>query len=227
MSEMDNGPQLTDVAAIEAALVKLENAVAAGRTRSQCLRRWSEFIRLRDGHRCVDCHEINTLAAHHIARKTFFNVAQYETGNGITLCRECHKEPHCGFNRKPDLSLPVDAQGGEKLPLMERYYSILLDDAIGRTVLREDFYFISDKVLGSFKEMQGYDVTKVFPGSRLEQAYLIIAETECQVRNALASANGFEFGDEPMLPGGIAIFWDDDGGPGTRTNVKCYQPRSS
>lgn len=41
--------------------------------------------------------------------------AQFQTGNGITLCKKCHTEAHTGFNRRPDLSLPMNAQGGEKI----------------------------------------------------------------------------------------------------------------
>ena len=81
------------------------------------------------------------------------------TGNGITLCSICHREMHQGFNARPDLSAPVDAQGGEKLAAMERLYSILTDDAVERGLMREDFYFLSDELLASFKRMQGYDPT--------------------------------------------------------------------
>lgn len=190
-------------------LAKLREALSNRRSRVSCLRRWSEFIRERDGHRCVDCHSRERLSAHHICRKSFFEAAQFDTGNGITLCHACHKEVHAGFNGRPDMSLPVDAQGGEKLASMERLYSILLDDAIERGLMCDDFYFLSDEVLGSFKRMQGYDLSTYFPGSRIEQAYLILAETERQMRKAIAEANGFKLSDKPMLPGGMMIAFDD------------------
>lgn len=198
--------------AITFRLMKLREALAAGRSRVSCLRRWSEFIRERDGHRCVDCHSQGRLFAHHICRKSFFSAAQFDTGNGITLCRECHREVHAGFNGRPDMSLPADAQGGEKLALMERLYSILVDDAVERGLMYEYFYFLSDEVLNSLKKMQGYDVATYFPGSRLEQAYLILAEPERQVRQAIAEANGFVLGNGPLLPGGMMIILNEDDG---------------
>lgn len=215
-----------DHEAITFRLTKLREALAAGRSRVSCLRRWSEFIRERDGHRCVDCHSRGRLFAHHICRKSFFSAAQFDTGNGITLCRECHREVHAGFNGRPDMSLPVDAQGGEKLALMERLYSILVDDAVERGLICEDFYFLSDEVLGSFKKMQGYDVTTHFPGSRLEQAYLILAETERHMRHAIAEANGFVLDSGPLLPGGMMIAFDDRDGPHQgRVVFQGYSPR--
>lgn len=217
------GPAIT---ALEAALARLHAALADGLSRARCLRRWSEFIRLRDGQRCVDCHARTHTSAHHISRKTFFEQAQFETGNGITLCRDCHREAHRGFNGRPDLAMPADAQGGEKLPLMERFYSLLLDDALERRLLRDEFYFLSDAVLRSFKRMQGFDASTDFPGSRLEQAYLILAEPERPLRNALAEANGFRLGDEPLLPGGAVIVWGDGAQPDGRTIIRRYRPRS-
>lgn len=212
--------------AINLRLTKLREALAAGRSRVSCLRRWSEFIRERDGHRCVDCHSQGRLFAHHICRKSFFSAAQFNTGNGITLCRECHREVHAGFNGRPDMSLPADAQGGEKLALMERLYSILVDDAVERGLMREDFYYLSDEVLGSLKRMQGYDVTTCFPGSRIEQAYLILAEPERQVRHAIADANGFVMDGGPLLPGSMMIVFDDDDGRQSGPVVfQGYSPR--
>jgi hypothetical protein len=215
-----------DLAVLDEALAKLHQAIARGRSRTRCLRRWSEFVRLRDARRCIDCHSTKRLSAHHICRKTFFERAQFETGNGITLCQDCHREAHFGFNGRPDLAMPADAQGGEKLATMERFYSILLDDALERGLLREDYYFLSDAVLGSFKRMQGYDTFTVFPGSRLEQAYLILAEPERQLRNAIAQANGFTLGDGPFLPGGAAIIWDSDEGTADLTILRGYSTRS-
>lgn len=216
-----------DVAAMEAALARLHRALVNGCSLVSRLRRWSEFIRLRDGLRCVDCHSSEHLSAHHICRKSFMPGAQFETGNGITLCRACHRKVHQGYNGRADLALPVDAQGAEKLPLMERFYSILLDDAIERGLLREDFYFLGDEVLATFRKMQGYDAFADFPGLRLEQAYLMLAEPERHVRNAIAEANGFTFGDEPLLPGGAMLIMGDGADPGERMIVRPYRPRSA
>ena len=222
----DRFKRAIELAAIEAALVRLRNAMAADVHRLRCLRLWSEFIRLRDGRRCVDCYSEKQLSAHHICRKSFLASAQFETGNGITLCRDCHREAHRGFNGRPDMNQPVDAQGGEKLEFMERFYSILLDDAIERGTLRDDFYFLGDQVLGTFKRMQGFDPRAKFPGSRLEQAYLILAEVEGGLRNAIAMANGFDVGEQTLLPGGMMFVFSDDEASAIPTVVQQYRPRS-
>jgi hypothetical protein len=213
--------------AIEAALARLESAIACNSSRLRCLRLWSEFVRLRDGHRCVDCHSRERLSAHHICRKSLLAGAQFETGNGITLCRDCHKEAHGGFNGRPDLSLPVDSQGGEKLELMERFYSILLDDAVERGLLRDEFYFLGDNVLGTFKKIQGFNLSTMFPGSRLEQAYLILSECEEALRNAVAKANGFSAGAEALLPGGIMLCFDDSPATVVPNILQIHRPRST
>jgi len=216
-----------DIAAITIRLERLKSALADGLSRDRCLRRWSEFIRERDGHRCVDCHSRRRLSAHHICRKSFIVGAQFDTGNGITLCGPCHRELHRGFNARPDLSLPVDAQGGEKLALMERLYSILTDDAVERDLMREDFYFLSDNLLATYKKMQGYDPTTHFPGSCIEQAYLILAEGELDARRALAEANGFPMTDQPLLPGGkYLVFEAKHGEPRKTMLIRSYVPRS-
>jgi hypothetical protein len=186
MAHMISAP---DLGAISSKLAKLQAALAGGSSRAQCLRQWSAFIRERDSHRCVDCHSHERQAAHHICRKSFLAEVQFQTGNGITLCSTCHRGMHQGFNARPDLSLPVDAQGGEKLATMERLYSILTDDAVERDLMREDFYFLSDELLAHFKKMQGFEPLAFFPGSRIEQAYLILAECEQNMRRAMAEAD--------------------------------------
>lgn len=224
MIQTDGAP---DLEAITDKLAKLQAVLAEGLSCERCLRRWSEFIRERDGHKCVDCHSRRHLSAHHICRKSFLAEAQFQTGNGITLCSTCHREMQRGFNARPDLSLPVDAQGGEKLASMERLYSILTDDAVERGLMREEFYFLSDKLLASFKRMQGYDPATCFPGSRIEQAYLILAEGETSMRRALADANGVPMTYQPLLPGGLCLVLTDDGGrPSKDTPIQTYAPRS-
>lgn len=212
---------------MELKLERLRDGLDRGLRRGRCLRLWSEFIRERDGHRCVDCHSREHLSAHHICRKTFLSAAEFHTGNGITLCRECHGEAHRGFNARPDLSLPVDAQGGEKLHSAERFFSILTDDAVERGLMRDDFYFLSDNVLASLKHIQGYDPTTYFPGSRIEQAYLILAECELGMRRAMAEAGGIPMTSEPLLPGGLYLVFPKRSNETRKTMiVRTYVPRS-
>lgn len=214
-----------DVGTMEKALARLMKALLANRSEELCLRRWSEFVRLRDG-RCVDCHSSERLSAHHVSRKTLFRQGRFDPGNGITLCPDCHREAHEGFNGRPDHGLPIDAQGGEKLPLMARFFSILLDDAVERGLLRDDFYYVGDALLASFRQMQGYSAQAYFPGCRLEQAFLILSEPEHIVRNAILSANGFASFSEPLSPGAMMFFSDNDGDYSELTLFRGYRPRS-
>jgi hypothetical protein len=197
-----------NILSIEAALARFHRALAEDTSNARRLRCWSEFIRERDGQRCVDCHSRRRLAAHHICRKSFLKTGRFETGNGITLCPDCHREVHAGFNGRPNLQLPMDAQDGEKLEMMERLYSILATDAKERGILRDDLYFISDDILGRFKMFQGFDYFTYFPGCRVEQAFLIWAQNPLNTRRALACASGFDLPREPFVPGTTYIMLD-------------------
>ena len=202
----------TMIASIQAKLERLTEAVEAGLNRTRCLRRWSEFIRERDGHRCVDCHSTRHLSAHHICRKVLLPEAEYQTGNGITLCRECHREVHIGFNGRPDLSEPLDTQGGEKLRLIERLYCILDQDAVERGLLLPGFYELDEQVLAKFKLFKGFAYDTPFPGPPVRQAYLIWAQTSLAVRRALAVSNGVPMTDQPILPGEAYVVWGRETG---------------
>ena len=155
---------------MEFALRKFQCALADDRKTTYCLRLWSDFIRLRDGYRCVRCRGREGLAAHHIVRKSFLPHARFLTGNGITLCRRCHKEAHLSFNGIADLDQPMDAQGGEKIELITELFGCLLFDAERREILRDDFYYLDDIVLQTFKRAQSIEPTLEFPGCPLRQA---------------------------------------------------------
>jgi hypothetical protein len=208
------------MSSIRAALDRLDQAIAAGLNRSRCLRRWSEFVRERDDHRCVDCHSTRNLSAHHICRKVFLPEAEYQTGNGITLCGECHRQIHQGFNRRPDLLEPMDAQGGEKLQNMERLYCILDQDAVERRLPQMEFYNLSDQILAKFKLFQGFALDTPFPGPPVRQAYLIWAQTNLKTRLALAEANGVPMTDQPILPGEAYVVWGNDTGHPSAAIIK-------
>jgi hypothetical protein len=157
----------------ETALLELHSAIARQRSVHHCLNLWSCFIRIRDNGRCVVCRARKEIAAHHIVRKSFLVEARFQTGNGITLCKRCHRQPHEVFNRQPNLDLPMDAEGGENIDLLTEFFGRLLMDAKRRNILRDDFYFLSDEVLARFKLAQGFEPDYCFAGFRLEQAYAI------------------------------------------------------
>jgi hypothetical protein len=181
-----------DLRGAERALTKLQRAISSRSSARHCLRAWSWFIRTRDGEQCVVCGRSNKLTAHHILRKSFMEEGQFLTGNGITLCQRCHREPHLVFNRRPNLNLPMDAEGGENIELLFSFYCTLADDATNRGLLhREDFYYFTDQLLAKFRLFQSIDWDVQFPGSRLEQAALIWRQTPRCTLNAILTANGF------------------------------------
>lgn len=171
------------------ALLELRCAVVQRRSDAYCLRLWSVFVRLRD-ECCVICCTTDQLTAHHIVRKSFLVSARFETGNGITLCRGCHREPHETFNGRPDLMQPMDAQGGENVELLAGLYGALVNNAKTRGLLLDDYYYLSDRTIEVFKRFQGFDQSHRFPGTRLEQAYLIWRNAPVQLMRFLLEANG-------------------------------------
>ncbi len=95
----------------------------------------------------------------------------------------------------------MDAQGGEKIDTMERLFGALCEDARDRGILRDDFYFLSDSVLARFKMFQGFDPWTPFPGTRIEQAFLIWRQAPRGMVQALVRAMGFEMLAGPIPPG--------------------------
>ncbi|QPL47699.1 HNH endonuclease [Halomonas sp. A40-4] len=170
-------------------------------SRKTLLRHWSKFVRLRDGGACVLCSAAERVAAHHICRKTFLESAEFETGNGISLCGPCHSEVHSGFNGRPDMFQPMDAQGGEKIEIMAGLYGDLLEHALRHGQLYEEFYYLSEKTLAVFKRLQGFEAASTIQGPRLQQACIIWQQSPLQIRNAILEANGFKRRSEPLLPG--------------------------
>ena len=191
------------VISIELAIRKLQNAIKSNRKRSTCLALWSKAIRLRDGEKCVLCHSNKKLSAHHIVRKSFMKELEFQTGNGITLCSNCHKEFHEGFNGKPDMNLPMDTQGGEKIEEMVALFGCLLEDAYERNLLNNEYYYISDTVLYKFKIFQGIPLNEPFPGPGLYQAYRIWNQCPrqmlCDILNALDEAESQQSDDETNI----------------------------
>ncbi len=113
---------------------------------------------------------------------------EFQTGNGITLCSDCHKEVHESYNGKPDMSLPMDAQGGEGIEEIVSLFGCLLEDANEKNLLNDKYYYISDIALRKFKIFQGIPLDESFPGSRLYQAYLIWNQSPRQMLNAIFTA---------------------------------------
>lgn len=142
---------------LEVARMALVRAVEAERSERWCLTLWGRFIRMRDGYRCVHCESSRSIQAHHIFRRTTFPEGKYELGNGITLCRECHKSLHAQFNGRPLDGESFNERGGDDQDEMAYLYGRLDVDADARGLDKERFYFISDRMLECFVAMQGYE----------------------------------------------------------------------
>ncbi|WP_115007151.1 HNH endonuclease [Xanthomonas campestris] len=194
---------------LDAALAKLIVALARVRSVKYCHSLWSKFVRMRDGSRCVACHEKSDISAHHIMRKSFIEEARYEPGNGITLCRACHADVHRQFNRKPDPVLPMDAEGGENIERMVELIGLLASDAEERGILSDQYYYLSDNYLRACKNFQSIDADIDFPGTRLEQAYWIWRQTPRSMLRALKQANGFDLPRNFIQLGPVSIFRED------------------
>lgn len=147
----------TDVLDIRHRRLVLASAIDRNRSGRWILRLWSRFIKARDLYRCVCCESAQDLQAHHIVRKTLYPWGAFETGNGITLCRECHERVHEHFNRRPDLSLPLSAEQGDDQDEWSYLFGLLRDDAVRRGLDEDDFYFLGDHMLRFFVNCQGYE----------------------------------------------------------------------
>ena len=130
------------------------------------------------------------------------------TGNGITLCKNCHKKTHENFNGKPDITKLMDEQGGEKIELITTLFGALSKSANLKENYCEDFYYLSDLVLCKFKLFQGHAPTLDFPGNRIDQAYLIWNCSPISMVNSILEANGQCPRDKPFLPG-ITLLFDN------------------
>lgn len=180
---------------------KLIRALATNQSHRTCIRLWSIFVRTRDGNNCLQCESKQDLAAHHIFRKSFLPTAQYEPGNGITLCRGCHKELHSGFNGRPDMHLPMDAQGGEKAEDISMMLNLLVMKSREHKHHIEEWYYLSKSTLSTINLLQGFDSAMRLDTSRIEQAYIVWNQASLPTRNAILKANGFAPVNEPLRPG--------------------------
>lgn len=160
----------------------------AGASDKGLLRRWSAVIRSRDDYRCVLCGDVERTAAHHICRKSFLAEARLLTGNGITLCGACHREVHAGFNGRPDLFEPMDAQGGEKIETLAYLYAELAEHQ-RRSTLPATYFFLSASVLAKFKMFQTYEFYDSFEGPPVAQAAAIWRGAPVSMMVALIRAN--------------------------------------
>ena len=142
-------------------ILSYRNRLLAARNRGcsarWVLRLWSQFIKARDGHRCLCCDGTSRLQAHHIVRKALYPQGVIELGNGITLCNKCHGRAHREFNGRPALTEPINARGGDDQDEWAFLFGLLHDDATQRKLDPDTFYFIDNHMLEFFVRLQGYE----------------------------------------------------------------------
>lgn len=82
----------------------LPQAKNTGReTRSnKCQSEWARRVKERDGYACVICGETENIDAHHLVSASMVPQLQGRIGNGVTLCRRCHKLVHDKTTRWPE-----------------------------------------------------------------------------------------------------------------------------
>lgn len=134
--------------------MRLILALRRGRSDSWCLKLWSRFIKARDGYQCVVCRSGDRVQAHHIFRRSVYPYGWFQPGNGITLCHECHERQHSTFNGRPDIRLPVDAEGGDNLEDSLVYFDCLIRSAHAQGLDHNEFYYIDDHMLFFFMRLQ-------------------------------------------------------------------------
>lgn len=126
--------------------LRLLNSKLADVTRKECsekwcLRVWSKFIKLRDEYKCLICNGTEQPQAHHIFRKATYPKGYLATGNGITLCRNCHNKVHKHDNRRPDNSEPLDAKGGDNQDEIAHFYFMLYQRSKAKELPQNEFYY--------------------------------------------------------------------------------------
>ena len=145
----------SDLSRIRQRKQALSTAVQKQRSAKWILRQWSRYIKERDSYRCVCCESEEGIQAHHVMRKTLYPWGAVETGNGITLCRECHRRVHEKSNGRGDLSVPLgEADDQDEWSFL---FGQLFDDAKRRDIDQDEFYLLADHMLKFFVNVQGYE----------------------------------------------------------------------
>jgi hypothetical protein len=97
--------------------------------------------------------------------------AQFQTGNGITLCSGCHADIHSIWNGRPLPCEPLNCRGGDDIDTVADLFYALEQDGIERGISEERFYYLSDEVLDGFQAWQGFDTIGRLQRSRISEAH--------------------------------------------------------
>ena len=152
---MENTNPNLDLSNIRKHKLALMSAIDNDRSIKWTLRLWGRVIKARDLQRCVSCGSVEKIQAHHIVRKTLYPWGAFQSGNGITLCLECHDRVHSLSNLKADLSQPIGE--GDDQDDWAFLFGLLRDDAVFRGLDEDEFYYIDDDMMEFFVRVQGYE----------------------------------------------------------------------
>lgn len=182
---------MLDLQEIRSRKLALKAGIEKDRSAKWLLRLWSRCIKTRDLYRCVCCGSTQAIQAHHIVRKVLYPWGAFDTGNGVSLCHECHRRVHATFNRRPNMSLPLGAEQGDDQDEWAFLFGLLRDDAVSRGLDEDEFYHLGDDMLTFFMRCQGFNELheKVMSGgmSRLRFAHEVWrAMPEAWYRNLVA-----------------------------------------
>lgn len=82
-------------------LREIKNADNSSRN-SKLQLEWARRVKDRDGGACVICGSTDGLDAHHLISASDYPQLQTRIGNGVTLCRRCHKLTHNYTHKWPE-----------------------------------------------------------------------------------------------------------------------------
>ena len=176
-----------EIALLDYLVSDLDWSLTQKHSSATCLKKWSTLVRTRDSFECVICGASSSTAAHHVVRKSLLPRARYLPGNGATLCKECHREAHLGFNGRATLGHPVDYEGGEKLEAVAELFRALSADFRNRFPDRPVYYFLDRTTLAAFARMQGFEQLPI--GEPIEVAWWLWDCAPLSLISAIVAAN--------------------------------------
>jgi len=103
----------------------------------------------------------------------------------------------------------MDSEGGDNIDLAAAFFSALCEDGKKRELLCDEYYFVSDPALCTFKRFQCIDLDLEFPGYRVEQAYLIWRQTSRAMLRCLVEANGVTLSPDLIQTGPFTVISTD------------------
>lgn len=194
-------------------LKKLTTSIDRCADESTVLKNWSLFIKFRDGYKCLKCFakkkHNNSVHAHHVFRKTTVPVTRFYTGNGITLCEECHRNIHKHFNRKPDISQVFNAEGGDDPDYITENFFYMIRDAKKRNIYHDNYYFVGEDLITISKTLQSIEAETDKSIPRIGQLFWVWRQCPSRMYEAVMNANGGSLA--PPFDEGMTIYIKDDG----------------